>query len=303
MKTLHLVIIIFLTSWFLVGINSVYAPCANDESSCGDIRPLPTPLNQLKQGMQAKDVLCHDEFTLVIKSENGSPACIHPSSMARMVRQGWWSWDEKVGNTIVNTPDKKPFDTKDCTIPETVSSVVGTKGFVKDDLPANGITYPEENMSSLVGQVIQFSIKPNSEGYITFTYDFNPYPGSNCIITAKDAMIYINMARSNTSISNTTISDGLSSNFFIVPDIFEVDKTKIRTDVSPLGDSGDMQAKLASTEDINDHVVKTTFEIISSPTSQIGKSYFVSFWWHSGVIVTIGNDLYNGTAFSGPRFG
>lgn len=262
-----------------------------------------SPLKQFKSVTLAQDVKCNQNFQLVIKSENGSPACIHPSSMARMVRQGWWVWDKKVGNTVVNTPDKKPFDIKNCTISETVSSIVGTRGFVKDDLPVNGITYPGENMSSLVGQVTQFSIRPNSEGYITFTYDFNPYPGSNCIVTAKDAMTYIDMARSNTPISNTTISDGLLSNFFIVPDIFEVDKTKVRTDVSPLGDSGDVQVKLASVEDINDHVVKTTFEIISSPTSQIGKSYFVGFWWHSGVVVTIGNDLYNGTAFSGPRFG
>ena len=134
-------IIIFSASWFLAGINSVYAPCTNDESSCGDIRPLPTPLNQLKQGIQAKDVLCHDGFTLVIKSENGSPACVHPSSMARMVRQGWWAWDEKVGDTIVNTPDKKPL-TKVVPSLKQYTSIIGTKGFVKDDLPPNGITYP-----------------------------------------------------------------------------------------------------------------------------------------------------------------
>ncbi|MHB8602601.1 MAG: hypothetical protein ACYC9R_08170 [Nitrosotalea sp.] len=303
MKTLSLVMVIFSTSWFLVGINSVYAPCANDESSCGDIRPLPTPLNQHKQGMQATDVLCHDGFALVIKSENGSPACVHPSSMARMVRQGWWTWDEKVGNTIVNTPDKKPFDTKDCTIPETTSSIVGTKGFVKDDLPANGITYPGENMTGLVGQIIQFSIKPNSEGYITFTYDFNPYPGSNCKVTTKDAMTYINMARSNTSISNTTQSNTLISNFPISPDIFEVDKTRILTDGPLVGDSGDIQVKLINAEDLNDHVVKVTYQITSKPTSQIGKSYLLNFWWHSAVGMMVGDDLYNGTAFSGPRFG
>lgn len=41
------------------------------------------------------------------------------------------------------------------------------------DLPANGITYPGENMTGLVGQIIPFSMKPNSEGSITFTYDFS----------------------------------------------------------------------------------------------------------------------------------
>lgn len=303
MKTLSLVIIILSASWSLAGIHSVYAPCANDELSCGDIRPLPTPLTQLKIGTQAKDVLCHDGFTLVIKSENGSPACVYSSSMARMVRQGWWAWDEKVGDTIVNTPDKKLFDTKDCAIPETTSSIVGTKGFVKDDLPANGITYPGENMTSLVGQIVQFSIKPNSEGYITFTYDFNPYPGSNCKVTTKDAIVHINMARSNTSMANSTRSGTQMSDFPISPDIFEIDKTRILTDGPLLGDSGDIQVKLINVEDLNDHVVKTTYQIISKQTSQIGKSYLLNFWWHSAVCMTVGNDLYNGTAFSGPRFG
>ncbi|MDH2907026.1 MAG: hypothetical protein PXX83_02905, partial [Candidatus Nitrosotalea sp.] len=119
----------------------------------------------------------------------------------------------------------------------------------------------------------------------------------------KDAMTYINMARSNTPISNTTRSNTLISNFFVAPDIFEVDNTKIRTDVPLLGDTGDVQVKPVNAKDLNDHVVKVTYQITSKPTSQIGKSYFLSFWWHSAVGMTVGNDLYNGTAFSGPRFG
>lgn len=293
MKTLSFVIIIFSVSWSLAGIHSVYAPCANDELSCGDIRPLPTPLNQLKLGTQAKDVLCHDGFTLVIKSENGSPACVHPSSMSRMARQGWWMWDEKVGDTIVNTPDKKPFDTKDCAILETAHSIIGTKGFVKDDLPANGITYPGENMTGLVGQIIQFSIKPNSEGHITFTYDFNPYPGSNCIVTTKDAIATNNPAKPNISIPELISS----------PDILKVDENSVNTSIPPLGISGDILVNLISAEDLNNHVIKVTYKIFAKPDAQLGKSYFIGFWWHSAVVITIGDRLYTGNAFSGPRFG
>lgn len=262
-----------------------------------------SPLKQFKSGIAAEDVQCSTDYTLVIKSEDGYPACVKDISVGKFVRQGWWIWNDKVGDTIVNTPEKRDFDNKSCTISETVSSIVGTSGFVRDDLPSNGVIYPGANLTGLVGESIQFAIRPNSSTQIVFTYDFNPYPGSNCKVTTKDAMTYINMARSNTPISNTTRSNILISNFFVAPDIFEVDNTKIRTDVPLLGDTGDVQVKPVNAKDLNDHVVKVTYQITSKPTSQIGKSYFLSFWWHSAVGMTVGNDLYNGTAFSGPRFG
>ena len=176
--------------------------------------------------------------------------------------------------------------------PKTSDAMVGTNGFVKDTLPYDGITYSGVNLTGTVGTGIQFAIMPNSTAQIVFAYDFNPYPGTICKVTSKDVIANTIPAKSDVS-----ISDLLSS-----PDILEVDKTRIRTDVSPLGDSGDVQVKLIDVKDLNDHVVKVTYQIISKPTSQIGKSYFLGFWWHSAVGVTVGNDLYNGTAFSGPRF-
>lgn len=262
-----------------------------------------SPLKQFKSGIAANNVTCKQDLQLVIKSKDNFPACVKDTSIGRLVRQGWWAWNNKVGDTIVNTPNKKDFDSKSCVISETTSSIVGTGGFGRDDLPSSGITYPGVNLTRLVDESIQFAIRPNSSAQIVFTYDFNPYPGSNCKVTTKDAMAYINMARSNTLISNTTRSNTPISDFQSSPDIFEVDKTKIRTDLPLLGDSGDVQVKLINAEDLNDHVVKVTYQITSKPTSQIGKSYLLSFWWHSAIGVTVGNDLYNGTAFSGPRFG
>jgi len=261
------------------------------------------PLKQFKLGIKPSYVQCRSDLQLIIKSEDGSPACVKDTSIGKFVRQGWWAWNDKVGDTVVNTPDKRDFDNKSCAISETMSSIVGTNGFVKDTLPYGGITYPGVNLTGSADVGVQFAILSNSTAQIVFAYDFNPYPGSNCKVTTKDAMTYINLARSNISILNTTRSNTLISNFFISPDIFEVDATKIRTDIPPLGDSGDIQVKLVNAEDLNDHVVKVTYQIISKPSSQIGKSYLLSFWWHSAVGVTVGNYLYNGTAFSGPRFG
>ena len=172
-------------------------------------------------------------------------------------------------------------------------SIVGTSGFVRDTLPSYGIIYSGIQTIGFPGTGIQFAIMPNSTGQIAFAYDFNPYPGTSCKVTSKDVITAMNPEKPDIS-----ISDLLSS-----PDIFEVDKTRILTDGPLLGDSGDVKVKLVGAEDLNDHVVKVTYQIISKPASQIGKSYLLSFWWHSAVGVTVGNDLYNGTAFSGPRFG
>ncbi|CUR51368.1 exported protein of unknown function [Nitrosotalea devaniterrae] len=261
-----------------------------------------TPLQQSLRGIASKDVQCKEGLQLAIKSKDNSPACVSDTIIGRLVRQSWWAWNDKVGDTIVNTSDKRDFD-KSCGISEIMSSIIGTSGFVKDTLPHDGITFPGMNLTEPAGAGIQFAIKPNSTAQITFAYDFNPYPGSNCKVTTKDAMTYINMARSNALISNTTGSNTPISDFPSSPDIFEVDKTKIRTDLPLLGDSGDVQVKLINAEDLNDHVVKVTYQITSKLTSQMGKSYLLNFWWHSAVGVTVGNDLYNGTAFSGPRFG
>ena len=294
MKTLHLSIIIGMGITLLVIANSNLSFAQEDGFDLGGSKSylIYSPLKQFKSGIAAEDVKCSTDYTLVIKSEDGSPVCVKDINIGKFVRQGWWAWNGKVGDTVVNTPDKRNFDNKSCGISETMSSIIGTNGFVKDTLPYDGITYSGVNLTGTVGTGIQFAIMPNSTAQIVFAYDFNPYPGTICKVTSKDVIAAINSANPDIS-----ISDLLSS-----PDILEVDKTRIRTDVSPLGDSGDVQVKLIDVKDLNDHVVKVTYQIISKPTSQIGKSYFLGFWWHSAVGVTVGNDLYNGTAFSGPRF-
>ncbi len=269
-------------------------PITGEKSNHTDANVVASPLKQFKSGMSASDVKCNNSLQLILKTEDGSPACVFDSSIARLVRQGWWIWNEKVGDIMVNISDKKPFGEKDCAIPQPTYSIVGTSGFAKDDLPDNGILYQGTNLTkNLVASVIQFALRPNSTASIIFTYDFNSYPGSNCKVTTKDAIANIDPTKPNSS-----LSDLLGS-----PDIMEINQTMVRNDVPLLGNSGDVMVKLSSTKDLNDHVVKVTYQIVSKPSSEIGKSYFVGFWWHSAVVVTVGNDLYHGTALSGPRFG
>ncbi len=49
----------------------------------------PSPLTQFKTGVAAKDVQCKQGLQLVIKSEDGTPACVKPETMQRLIDLGW----------------------------------------------------------------------------------------------------------------------------------------------------------------------------------------------------------------------
>lgn len=48
-----------------------------------------SPLEQFKSGIAAKNVVCADGFTLVIKAEDGSPACVKPTTVNILIERGW----------------------------------------------------------------------------------------------------------------------------------------------------------------------------------------------------------------------
>ncbi|MDE1765843.1 MAG: hypothetical protein KGI27_06155 [Thaumarchaeota archaeon] len=277
-------------SWRYYYLNDQAPFFRSSVSGLNDEHPyFPPPIQQLTTGIEPMDVACKKGLNLVLKAEDGSPACIHESSMARMLRQGWYAWYDKVGDTIVNTPDKLPFGGKDCAIPQPAYSIIGSSGFAKDDLPNNGVIYPGTNLTkNLVGNVIQFALQPNSTAYIHFTYDFNHYPGSNCRVTTEDAISSFNGNKS------TPISELLGS-----PYANEVNQTKIRTDVPYQKDKSNVKIFLSGVQEMNDHVVRVSYKLVTDPNATLGKSYYIGFWFRSGILVTIGDNLYNGTAFQG----
>lgn len=48
-----------------------------------------SPLQQLKSGIPASDVQCTQGLELVIKIENGSPACVKPDTAQKLIERGW----------------------------------------------------------------------------------------------------------------------------------------------------------------------------------------------------------------------
>ncbi|MGI0007689.1 MAG: hypothetical protein ACREAR_06800 [Nitrosotalea sp.] len=86
MKTLHLTIITIIgimiimsfPSSFALGVNSIARPSM-----------LTHPLNQFKSGVAAKDVTCEQGFSLIFKSEDGTPACVKPDTANILIERGW----------------------------------------------------------------------------------------------------------------------------------------------------------------------------------------------------------------------
>ncbi len=62
-----------------------------------------SPLKQFKSGIKAEDVKCSDSFTLVIKSEDGYPACVTSNTAQKLTERGWIN-----NHTGVSTLAKPP---------------------------------------------------------------------------------------------------------------------------------------------------------------------------------------------------
>ena len=47
------------------------------------------PLKQFESGVSAKDIQCQSDFSLVLKASDGSPACVHSSTVQILIQRGW----------------------------------------------------------------------------------------------------------------------------------------------------------------------------------------------------------------------
>ncbi|HEX5457126.1 MAG TPA: hypothetical protein VFX64_01930 [Candidatus Nitrosotalea sp.] len=48
-----------------------------------------TPLQQIRSGVEPKDVTCKNTLQLVMKMEDGSPACVKPDTAKVLIERGW----------------------------------------------------------------------------------------------------------------------------------------------------------------------------------------------------------------------
>lgn len=63
---------------------------------------IPSPLEQFKSGITVTDVKCSTGYALTIKSEDGSPACVKPSTVRIMTERGWAKFESAQANHASN---------------------------------------------------------------------------------------------------------------------------------------------------------------------------------------------------------
>jgi hypothetical protein len=61
----------------------------NKTTSITNIPKILPPLQQFKSGVAAKSVQCNEGFTLIIKAEDGSPACVTSQIAQTLTARGW----------------------------------------------------------------------------------------------------------------------------------------------------------------------------------------------------------------------
>ncbi|MDE1841871.1 MAG: hypothetical protein KGI09_08325, partial [Thaumarchaeota archaeon] len=114
-----------------------------------------SPLIQLKSGISTNEIQCSTGFQLVIKIEDGSPACVRPDTAYILIHRGW---AKEISQTSLHT----------------VSTVSSTPC----DMP-----YPQLNAGVAV-----LYMSANSTGKICATYHNPdpPIPSSVRVFVAKD---------------------------------------------------------------------------------------------------------------------
>ena len=48
-----------------------------------------TPLKVFKEGISVKDIVCTEGLQLIIKAEDGSPACVKPDTAQKLIERDW----------------------------------------------------------------------------------------------------------------------------------------------------------------------------------------------------------------------
>ena len=74
----------------IVLLISLFAsPIQNNLQDVNAIAYFPPPLKQIKDGIEPSKVTCTEGFELVLKQNTGQPACLKPSSVAKLIDRGW----------------------------------------------------------------------------------------------------------------------------------------------------------------------------------------------------------------------
>lgn len=103
----HLLTVLILTS--ILVLSGSIVEFASAQNSL-----LPPPLKQFKTGISTNDVKCNQGFILIIKSSDGSPACVTSSTGQKLQERGWgvvFIQTNPVGQPTIPIPPVKQNET------------------------------------------------------------------------------------------------------------------------------------------------------------------------------------------------
>ena len=132
------------------------------------------PLKQVKSGTEPAHVTCNEGLELVLKMSNGQPACIKPSSVAKLIERGWaihvlpdYEKNENNNSTIFATGE---YDVETATVTDYFANSDGYLAKPSTDGKYPGVIMIHE-FWGLNDNIKQMAEKLASHGYVVFAVD------------------------------------------------------------------------------------------------------------------------------------
>lgn len=137
----------------------------------------PPPLKQIKDGINPINVTCTEGLELVLKQTNGQPACLKPTSVAKLIERGWAihvlpDYDSENNNSEIFALGEYSVET------EYVSYFDGTEGYIakpksEGNFPAIVMIHEWWGLNENIKEMAE---KLASHGYVVLAVDL--YEGS-----------------------------------------------------------------------------------------------------------------------------
>ena len=133
-------LIILLSVVVMIQLDSVYA---------SDLFEIPTPKQQLNDGVAVEDVLCKSGYSLMIKLSNESVMCVKPSTAMKLEERKWGQVlvDSQIMLKQIEEKQKTIEDSIELVIEETIPELIQTIEEPIDELEITNKQILDENYS------------------------------------------------------------------------------------------------------------------------------------------------------------